>query len=155
MREYNEALVGLSLCLALAGCRQHGDSSQSEHSGTPPPLPSATAPTNPVQHEMQLLTSALERAVRAIGLGEVRGIAHDLHQVHAAKQATDAAIRGGNYRLPKNPERVDRFGELDAAFHGHLERLVKASNTNDVAGTSAAFAAAMHACQGCHAEFRR
>jgi cytochrome c556 len=104
---------------------------------------------------MQLLTGALERAVRAIGLGEVRVIAHDLHQVHAAKQATDAAIREGKYRLPKNPERVDRFRELDAAFHGHLEQLVKASNTNDVAGTSAAFASAMHGCQGCHAEFRR
>jgi hypothetical protein len=104
---------------------------------------------------MQLLTGTLERAVRAIGLGDVRGIAHDLHRVHAAKEATDAAIRDGKYRPPRNPDGVDRFRELDLAFHGHLERLVKASNANDVAGTAAAFASTMQGCQGCHAEFRK
>lgn len=152
MSDCKELLTGLALCLALFGCREHGHSG---HSGAAPPLPSATAPANPVQHEMQLLTGALERAVRAIGLGDVRGIAHDLHQVHTAKEATDAAIREGKYRPPKNPERVDRFRELDAAFHGHLEGLVKASNANDVSAAAAALASTMQGCQGCHAEFRR
>lgn len=156
MKELKDALTALALCFSLAGCREHEHSSHSEHSGAASqPLPSATASSNPVQYEMQLLTGTLERAVRAIGLGDVRGIAHDLHQVHGAKEATEAAIRDGKYRPPRNPDRVDRFLALDVVFHGHLERLVKASNANDVAGVAAAFASTMQSCQGCHTEFRK
>jgi len=165
MKELKHPLTALALCFALAGCREHGHSSHSEHSGAASqpvpsatvsqPLPTTTAPTNPVQHEMQLLTGTLERAVRAIGLGDVRGIAHDLHQVHGAKEATEAAIREGKYRPPLNPDHIDRFLALDEVFHGHLERLVKASNANDVAGAAAAFASTMQSCQGCHTEFRK
>lgn len=152
----NPFALGFGLCVALlVGCREDAHSSHSEHTETAPrPLLSGTPPINPVQHEMQLLTGALERAVRAIGLGDVRAIAHDLHRVHAAKEATEAAIREGKYRPPRNPERLDRFRELDVAFHGHLEQLVKASNANDVPATAVAFASTIQGCQGCHAEFR-
>src|SRR5690606_18289658 len=102
MKELKHPLTALALCFALAGCREHaGAASQPVPSATvSQPLPTTTAPPNPVQHEMQLLTGTLERAVRAIGLGDVRGIAHDLHQVHGAKEATEAAIRDGKYRPP-------------------------------------------------------
>lgn len=155
MKDGKGARALLTLCFALVACREHGHSPHSEHSqASPQPLASAKAPANPVQHETQLLTGALERAVRAVGLGDVRGIAHDLHRVHGAKEVTEAAIRSGKYRPPRNPDRVDRFRELDVAFHGHLERLVNASNTNDVAATAAALATTIQGCEGCHAEFR-
>lgn len=104
---------------------------------------------------MRLLTAALETAVRGIGAGDVRPVEHALHQVHAAKEATGAALRSGAYRLPRNPDRVQRFSELDEAFHGGLERLVEASQRNDVAATADALGVVMRGCQGCHGEFRR
>lgn len=139
--------LALLLLLFAAGCHDHSDHS-------PPPAPRGPA-ANPVQAEMRLLTAALETAVRGIGAGDVRPVEHALHRVHAAKEATGAALRSGAYRLPRNPDRVQRFGELDEAFHGGLERLVEASQRNDVAATADALGVVLRGCQGCHGEFRR
>jgi len=120
--------------------------------------PSAASPgagANALQNEMRLLTTALEATVRGIGAGDVRAAEHELHGVHAAKDATEAAIHGGSYRLAKNPERLDRFHELDEAFHRDLEALANASHRNDVAATAEALGVVMRGCHGCHAEFRR
>jgi cytochrome c556 len=137
----------LLLVLFAAGCHDHSDHA-------PPPAPRGPA-ANPVQAEMRLLSAALETAVRGIGTGDVRAVEHELHRVHAAKEATEAALHGGAYRLPRNPDRVDRFRELDEAFHGGLERLVEASHRNDVAATADAVGGVLRGCQGCHGEFRR
>ena len=139
------AAVLASLAL-VAGCRDHA------HHEPPPPTASSA---NPVQEEMSLLTSALESAVRGIGQGDVRGVEHQLHRVHAAKAATEAAIRDGRYKPPRNADNLPRFRELDEAFHGELERLVDASRKNDVPATAAALGSVMQRCQGCHTEFRR
>lgn len=133
-------LRGLLLC--LVGCSEH----------FAPPAPPAGV--NPVQHEMQLMTAALQSAVRGIGTGDVRGVAHELHGVHAAKEQTEVALSSGSYRLRKNPERLDRFRALDEEFHRKLEGLVRASQDNDVSAAGAAFAGAIQSCQSCHAEFR-
>lgn len=134
------------LLLVVAGCTEH-----SHHA--PPPAPSAP-PANPVQAEMRLLSATLQSAVRGIGAGDVRSVEHELHQLHAAKEATEAAIRSGAYRLPRNPDRVDRFRELDEAFHGGLGSLVQASRRNDVPATAEALGVVLRGCQGCHSEFR-
>lgn len=123
-----------------------------------PPAPGAgvvTAPAeSPVRVEMQLLTAAIEAAVRSIGMGDVREIPHALHRVHEAKQATAAALETGSYRPPKNGDRIERFRALDEAFHRDLERIVVASRVNDVARTAEAVGNALTACNGCHVEFR-
>jgi len=116
--------------------------------------PAAAGAANPVQIEMQLLTAAMEGAVRAIGMGDVREVGHALHRVHEAKQGTAAALEQGSYRPPKNGERIERFRELDDAFHSHLARIVAASHANDVDGTARAVGEALGACNGCHTEFR-
>lgn len=132
-------LLGSLLC--LAGC-----------SGHQPPAPTSGA--NPVQHEMQLLTAALQSAVNGIGAGDVRGIAHELHGVHAAKERTETALSSGNYRLRKNHERLDRFRALDEEFHRRLEGLVHASQANDVGAAATAFAGVIQSCAPCHSVFR-
>jgi hypothetical protein len=145
--------------VALTACheRSHGEHAQGAHAAhkEEAPAPTTAATGNPVQQEMKLLTAALEAAVRSVGLGDVRGVEHELHRVHAAKQATEAALRDGRYRTPLNPERLDRFHELDEAFHHQLERLVEVSRSNDVQGTAKALGEILLSCQGCHQEFRR
>ncbi len=122
-------------------------------SASPPPEEVSSA-SNPVQHEMLLLTTALANAVTGIGQGDVRSIRHDLHKVHAAKDATGEALRGGTYRPPSNPDQIALFEALDTAFHAHLERLVAASRKNDVPAAAEALALAVQGCHGCHLQFR-
>ncbi|MBI4956944.1 MAG: cytochrome c [Myxococcales bacterium] len=126
-----------------------------EHA-TPSAAPSASAgPANAVQHEMRLLLAAMHTAMEGIAYGDVSGLPQVLHQVHEAKAGTEAALEGGAYRLPKNPDGVARFRELDEAFHGHLVKMVQAGRKNDVAAAAQAYAAAASACGGCHGEFRK
>lgn len=146
--------TGLSRSLVLAAILAHLGGCE-DHAGHVAPTLSAAPASNPVQHEMRLLTGALETAVRGIGQGDVRPVAHALHRVHLAKDATEAAIRAGRYRPPRNPERLDQFHALDEAFHAELGRLVQASARNDVAATATALGAVLQGCQGCHTEFRR
>ena len=112
------------------------------------------APGNAVQTEMRMLTSILEATVRAIGARDVRPIEHELHRLHAAKEATTAALRDGSYKLPKNPDQVDAFVAMDEAFHEHLGALVLASRANDIPRTADALGAILRGCEGCHVTFR-
>lgn len=125
-----------------------------------PPAPPAAAgadcaaPTgaNPVQTEMRRLECALAQAVVAIGRDDLPAIAHQLHVVHAAKEATAAAIAAGTW-APATGD-VKAFVALDEAFHGELEALVEASMARDHGSAAAALGRTLGACQGCHAAFR-
>jgi cytochrome c556 len=126
-----------------------------------PPAPTAAAttadaepPGNVVQTEMRLMTKILEATVRGIGAGDVSAIAEQLHELHAAKEATEAAVQSGAYKLPKNPDGVAAFLAMDEAFHAHLGALVKASRANDVGAASEALGQIMRGCHGCHTAFR-
>jgi len=153
----------LLIVAGLAGCRE-----DAAPSGGPPPRGSAAvhaaapgsgsistlAPGNVVQTEMRLMTSILEATVRAIGARDVRGLDHELHRLHAAKEATTAAVRDGSYKLPKNPDQVAAFEAMDEAFHKDLAALVYASRDNDVPRAAEALGAIMRGCEGCHTTFR-
>lgn len=128
----------LAMLFVLAGCRE-------SHR---PPF------ANPVQAEMRVLTEILELTVRSVGARDVRPIEHELHRLHAAKEATTAAIRDGSYKLPKNAADVAGFEAMDEAFHTDLEKLVVASRANDVQAAAAALGSLVRACEGCHATFR-
>jgi len=170
----NRALVvALVVAAGHVGCRKdaapsgastahdpaaHGSAA---HGSAAPPAPapgSAAAPALPpgnvVQTEMRLMTTILEATVRGIGARDVRGIDHELHRLHAAKEATAAAVRDGSYKLPKNPDQVATFETMDEAFHKHLEALVYASRDNDVPRAAEALGAILRGCEGCHATFR-
>jgi|GEM_PF-862450 len=115
--------------------------------------PNPKAP-NPVQHEMQLLQTAMQDAVAAIANGDVRGLPKKLHAVHLASGDTKKKVKSGAYRLPHNAERVDEFIALDDAFHTEMIQMVKAAKKNDVATTAQHFGGLMNRCNACHAVFK-
>lgn len=146
----------MALALACAPDKEHA--SHAGHEPVAPgaaPAAAAQAPTgNVVQQEMVMLTQTLQNAVRAIGLGNVTSIEHDIHRLHGAKEATDAAVRSGSYQLKKNPDKVARFQQLDHDFHEELVKLVVASRKNDVPAAAEALGGILKGCNGCHSEFR-
>jgi hypothetical protein len=147
MNRHLTLVIFAAVAIACHGPGAHAPVGRGQSAG---PVPAA----NPVQSEMRLLTRALEAAVRGVGAGDVRAAEHELHHVHAAKEATEAALREGRYRPPKNPDRLDHFRERDEAFHRDLEGLAEASHRNDVSAAAEALGVVMRGCQGCHAEFR-
>ncbi len=150
--------------VVLAGCKQKAPECPPQVECPPagsataaPATPAADAaapPANVVQTEMRMLTQILEATVRGIGAGDVSGIDEQLHGLHAAKEATTAAVKGGTYKLPKNSENVAAFEQMDEAFHGQLVGLVKASRANDVPAAAEALGQIVRSCNGCHAMFR-
>ena len=103
---------------------------------------------------MRTLTGILELTVKSIGARDVRPIDHELHRLHAAKQATITAIHRGTYTLPKNADNVAGFEAMDEVFHADLEKLAAASRANDVQAAAEVLASLIRGCEGCHAAFR-
>jgi cytochrome c556 len=109
---------------------------------------------NPVQREMILLHEAMRDSVTAIAMGDVRSLPKKLHAVHTASGDTKDAAKGGAYKPPKNPGKMDEFLRLDEAFHKEMISMVKAARKNDVEQTARLHGALMTRCHGCHATFR-
>ncbi len=151
MRTTRMLTLAMTLGCTLLGCDRKPPASTSTSGSAHGPLP---PPGNPVQTEMRMLTSILELSVRTIGARDVRPIEHELHRLHAAKEATTAALRDGSYQLPRNPAQIDAFVAMDEAFHEHLGALVSASHANDIPRTADAVGAIVRGCEGCHAMFR-
>lgn len=157
---------GLMVALALAACGREdrqpapappcADHARAATSpaATPPPGPALAPPTNPAQAEMRLLSDAMVIAVQGVGSRDVRAISPALHRVDAAKAATEAALESGAWRPAVHGDQRETFASMDQAFHEHLEHLLAASETGDVAATATALAAALQACEGCHTQFR-
>lgn len=157
-------MTATAVALALAACGQKADCPRCPEpvaattGGTattaPAPAPAAAPPANAVQAEMRLLADAMAVAVRGVGTGDVREVQHALHRVHAAKEATGAAIASGAWKPAQRADQLPAFVAMDEAFHEHLGRLVAASGADDVPATAAALGDALRACDGCHAMFR-
>jgi len=144
-------LLAVPALLLVAAC-QHRQQGPVETVETKGPAPDPT--WNVVQMEMQLLTTVLENAMRAVGDGDVSHVAKELHQLHQAKEATEAAVKDGSYTLPKGSDQVPTFLAMDDAFHKQLEAMVRASRANDVPAMAQAIGNTLNACHGCHALFR-
>lgn len=130
------------LLLALVSCDAQPSKLDGVHAGP-----------NVVQREMRMLTDIVADTVRGIGAGDVSGIDEQLHRLHAAKEATTAAVRSGAYKMPATAS-VEAFIAMDDAFHEHLGALVRASRANDVPAAAEALGSIVRGCHGCHAIFR-
>lgn len=151
-------ILFISILFLAAGCTsEDGTQSSAEAVETredPAPSEPPAADLNVVQTEMQLLTTVLEHAVRGVGEGDVSHIAQELHQLHEAKEATEAAVKDGSYTLPKNSDQVSTFLTMDEVFHSQLEGMVHASRANDVPAMALAIGRTLNSCSSCHTLFR-
>lgn len=145
---------------AAAGSATAGGATPQRATPTSPPstAPAAAidcgslAGANPVQTEMRQLECAFQQAVSAFARDDLPSIARSLGVVHAAKDATAAAIAAGTWR-PARGE-VAAFVALDEAFHRELEALYDASEARDHGKTGEAMGRALGLCQACHATYR-
>ena len=147
----------VSILLLAAGCNPETPA-QHQADSVPNQAPAEgqtdAIERNVVQTEMQLLTTVLENAVRGVGDGEVSHIADELHQLDAAKHATEAAIEDGSYVLPYNSDQLSAFLAMDNAFHHQLAAMIDASRADDVPAMALAIGDTLNSCYSCHALFR-
>jgi hypothetical protein len=73
---------------------------------------------------------------------------------YGARELTEKALEGGEYKLPKNPEKLATFKELDEQFHDELEKLLTVATSKDGAATGIQVGVVLSKCSGCHAQFR-
>ena len=156
MRPHLVLIIGFATALSSA-CRKETEPS----SATSSPSASATAAPDrvpagitAVQNEMRLLHEAMRNCVTAVAYGTLDSIPESLHTVHRARELTEKALESGEYKLPKNPQKLATFKELDEQFHGELEKLVAIATSKDGAATGSQVGVVLSKCSGCHAQFK-
>lgn len=136
-----------------------GEDEEQEHDdhGTgdaPASLDELPDDVNAVQHEMLLLDEAMRTTLTLIANDQLDDIPPQIHQVHSARQITVEAIEAGEYKPPKNGDRMEDFEALDDAFHDDLKALLKASKEDDLRAATDAYGELVQGCTSCHTEFR-
>ena len=142
----------------MHGGGMHGDGMHAAADGAACPMMGAASPTalpegvNAAQNEMRLLNHAFHMSVTAAALGDVSVIPGLFHPVHQARELTDKALAEGAWK----PARGDlaAFKAMDEAFHGELEKLVRAAEANDVTAVAEQLDHLLPSCMACHAAHR-
>ncbi len=109
---------------------------------------------SPVKTEMILLDSAFKNLIGSLVLNNLKDIEEPFHDVHAAREKTEEAIKKGKVVLPKNNEKMKEFIEMDEQFHRKLEALIHASRKGDMKKARQVTHDLLDACVQCHAKFR-
>ena len=71
-----------------------------------------------------------------------------------AKATTEAALKRGEVKLPKNSNRMKEFVHMDEQFHGKLEALIEASRKGDMKAVQDVTHKLLNGCVQCHNMFR-
>jgi len=156
MRVSSSFIVVLAVAIATA-CKQEATPSSPKIS--PPASVTASPDQVPagvtaVQNEMRLLHEAMRNCVTAVAYGTLDSIPENLHAVHRARELTEKALESGEYKLPKSPEKLASFKELDEQFHGELENLVAAARSKDGTATGRQVGVVLSKCSSCHTQFK-
>jgi DNA-binding GntR family transcriptional regulator len=124
----------------------------------PTPPAAATVPeVSALQAEMALLAAAMRVAVDGIGTSDLSGVEPALMAVHAAREATEAALRDGTLAAPRAADPhlpPEHFAELDHQFHELLVELLTASRRQDTPAAIDALGRVLHGCETCHQLYR-
>lgn len=156
MRTHVLLIIALATTISSA-CRRETEPS----SATSSPTASATASPDRVpagitvvQNEMRLLHEAMRNCVTALAYGTLESIPETLHTVHRARELTEKALENGEYKLPKNPEKLATFKDMDEQFHSELEKLAAVATSKDGAATGRQVGVVLSKCSDCHAQFK-
>lgn len=109
---------------------------------------------NPVQHEMRLLTEAMNVILLAVANNNLKAIPPAIHKVHDARMVTEKALLSGAYHPPKNGNRIDAFIAQDEAFHDELVTLMKAVKADDLQAATRQVGVIVNSCTSCHTQYR-
>lgn len=144
-----------SMSLAAAGACKN-DNSERAAPAVVTASPERVPPgVTAVQNEMRLLLEAMRNTVTAIAMGTLETIPGSLQSVHHARELTEKAVESGEYKLPKNGDKLAEFKEFDEAFHGELEKLVAAAQSKNAQATATQLGVVLSKCDGCHTQYRR
>lgn len=109
---------------------------------------------NPVQLEMRELATAMQATLVAIANNDLRAVTPAIHKVHGARDVTAQALARGEYKPPKNSDKVKEFVQEDDAFHDELVKLVRAAKANDLVAASHQIGVVVEGCTKCHLKYR-
>ena len=77
--------------------------------------------------EMRFLDKAFKNLIDSLIFGNLKAVEEPFHAVHEAKVNTEKALKRGEIKLPKNPDKAREFVRMDGEFHRHLEDLLEAA----------------------------
>ena len=115
----------------------------------------AEPPVNAVQDEMRSLDGAFKNLVGAVVLDDPASIEGLFIEVQRKRVKTEDALEKGAVRLPKNPDKMKLFVEMDEKFHAGLEKLIEASKKGDMKKVREQTHRLLDSCVRCHEKFRK
>ncbi|MEK6814835.1 MAG: hypothetical protein AABY65_08885 [Nitrospirota bacterium] len=104
--------------------------------------------------EMRFLDKAFKNLIDSLIFGNLKAVEEPFHAVHEAKVNTEKALKRGEIKLPKNPDKAREFVRMDGEFHRHLEDLLEAAGKGDSKGVQRMTVKLLNGCVQCHAKFR-
>lgn len=109
---------------------------------------------NPLKTEMKLLDSAFKNLIDSLIFNSPKTIEEPFEEVHKAKEKTEAALKKGLIKLPKNNNKIKEFIKMDEEFHHNMEGLIEASRKGDMKKVQDITHRLLNDCVQCHNRFR-
>jgi hypothetical protein len=143
-------ILGSFLLLAVHSGRAF---SQAEPILSPPEtrLPAG----NSLVEEMLVIDQGFRDIVSAVSLGDNRQVRSSLEAVHGAAGKTGRGVRAGNFKLPKNSQRIKEFSKIDHGFQEKLKslgRTAKHKNSKEMVRITKQI---LDDCVQCHQIFKK
>lgn len=116
---------------------------------------SETSGPNALKEEMAKLDMVFREIVSGVALGDGKKVHSAIETLHGAMEKTQEAVHAGEVSLAKNANRVDEFIALDKEFHGNLEKLASAAQSNSRNKMLLYTKKLLDGCVKCHGAFRK
>lgn len=121
-------------------------------------LPSVVfAAENPLLVEMMLVNKAYRDIVSAVAIEDSAAIVKAIEGLESsqAAKATAAALKAGQLKTPKNPDKMKEFKRMDDEFHGNLKALHEAAKADKQPKIRTITKKLLDGCVKCHEQFRK